>query len=139
MVIRYTHTHDETLKKAIESYYGAKVINIAGEVVKSNRPELDSADMQWFRRNIQAQALPNGYCGLPMGLSECPHANACLTCGHFRTTLEFLEVHKQELEHTRKIIEKAKQNGWQRQVEMNERVVRNLENIIHSLESSDGE
>ena len=30
------------------------------------------------------QALPNGYCGLPVQKS-CPHANACLTCPVFLT------------------------------------------------------
>lgn len=60
---------------------------------------------------------------------------ACLTCGDFRTTIEFLNQHKEQLEQTKKIIEKAKVNSWQRQVEMNEQVKTNLENIISSLES----
>lgn len=58
-----------------------------------------------------------------------------MTCGHFRTTKEFLGVHKHELENTNKIIEKAKANGWERQAEMNEKVKQNLEKIIISLES----
>jgi hypothetical protein len=36
------------------------------------------------RRNVRAQALPNGQCHLPVQTGPCPHANACLTCGHFR-------------------------------------------------------
>ncbi|MBD2681823.1 MULTISPECIES: site-specific integrase [Nostoc] len=138
MTERYAHIHDETIKQAIDEYYGGKVVNITGEVVISKRPELDTGDMQWFKKNIQAQALANGYCGLPKTLDDCPHANACLTCGHFRTTKEFLVVHKQELENTNKIIEKAKANGWERQLEMNEKVKRNLEKIISSLESESG-
>ncbi|KYC35140.1 hypothetical protein WA1_08210 [Scytonema hofmannii PCC 7110] len=62
----------------------------------------------------------------------------CLTCGHFRTTTEFLSVHKQELENTNKVIKKAKDHGWERQIEMNEKVKRNLEKIISSLESENG-
>lgn len=135
MTERYAHLHDETLKQAIDEYYGGKVVNITGEVVISTRPELDTGDMQWFKKNIQAQALANGYCGLPKTLDDCPHANACLTCGHFRTTTEFLEVHKQELSNTNRVIEKAKSNGWERQLEMNEKVKQNLEKIISSLES----
>ena len=39
------------------------------------------------------QALPNGYCGLPVQ-KTCPHANACLTCPMFLTTAEFLPQHR---------------------------------------------
>lgn len=67
------------------------------------------------------------------------HANACLTCSHFRTTAEFLEDHKSQLEQTQKILEKAKANGWVRQIEMNEKVKISLESIVKTLEEpSDG-
>lgn len=135
MTERYAHIHDETLKQEIEEYYGGRVINVTGEAIISEFPEIDTGDMQWFKKNIQAQALGNGYCALPKALQDCPHANACLTCGHFRTTKEFLGVHRHELENTNKIIEKAKANGWERQAEMNEKVKQNLEKIIISLES----
>jgi integrase/recombinase XerD len=49
-----------------------------------------------------------------------------------------LSVHKQELENTNKVLEKAKSYGWERQIEMNEKVKRNLEKIISSLESENG-
>ena len=135
MTERYAYIHDETLKQGIEEYHGGRVVNVTGEAIISERPDLDTGDMQWFKKNVQAQALSNGYCGLPKTLKDCPHANACLTCGHFRTTKEFLEIHRHELENTNKIIEKAKANGWERQVEMNEKVKQNLEKIIISLES----
>lgn len=77
----------------------------------------------------------NGSCARPVIKGVCPHANACLTCGDFRTTIEFLDQHKEQLEQTEKIIEKAKVNNWQRQVEMNDQVKTNLKNIISSLES----
>lgn len=133
MTATYAHIFDSTLKKEIASYYG-RVVNIAGQVVESENPELETADLQWFKRNVQAQALPNGSCARPIIKGSCPHANACFTCGDFRTTLEFLDQHKEQLKQTEKIIEKAKANNWQRQVEMNEQVKTNLENIISSLE-----
>ncbi|WP_414565085.1 MULTISPECIES: hypothetical protein [unclassified Anabaena] len=40
---------------------------------------------------------------------------------------------------TEKIIETAKANGWQRQVEMNQKVKENLEHIISALEENDNE
>ena len=138
MTLTYAHIHDQTLKKEFVKFQG-KLVDVTGKVVEVD--ELNSAndiDLQWFKRNVQAQALPNGSCALPAPMKECPHANACLTCTHFRTTIEFLDQHKEQLEQTEKIIDKAKVNGWQRQVEMNERVANNLQNIIHSLEAVNG-
>lgn len=135
----YCHIHNETLKREIEKFWSdGKVINIAGEIIESKHSELDNSDLEWFKRNVIAQALNNGYCARPIIKGSCPHANACLTCGDFRTTIEFLDQHKEQLEQTEKIISKALANGWQRQVEMNEQVKTNLKNIISSLEATHG-
>jgi len=48
-------------------------------------------------KKILAQALPNGSCARPIVKGACPHANACLTCGDFRTTFEFLDQHQEQL------------------------------------------
>jgi regulator of PEP synthase PpsR (kinase-PPPase family) len=135
MTAVYAHIHDQTMKEEIAKFHG-KVVNIAGEVVESITPEVEITDLQWFKRNIQAQALPNGSCALPSISQGCPHANACLTCTHFRTTAEYLEEHRKHLEQTEQIIEKAKSNGWVRQIEMNEKVASNLRSIIKNLEVS---
>jgi len=136
MTARYAHIFDSTLKKEITNFHG-KVVNVAGQIVESEHPELDATDLQWFKRSIQAQALPNGSCALPTIMQGCPHANACLTCTHFRTTPKFLPEHQLQLEETEKIIEKAEANGWHRQMEMNEEVATNLRSIIKSLEEQD--
>jgi integrase len=137
MTMRYAHIHDQTLKLEFAKFQG-KVVNIAGQVIESENPDLDTTDLQWFKRNIQAQALPNGSCALPAPMKECPHANACLTCTHFRTTIEFLGQHQEQLQQTERLIEKARDNGWNRQVEMNERVANSLRNIISSLGDGNG-
>jgi len=122
MTAVYAYIHDQTLKKEIAKYHDSRVVNITGAVVKSDNPELEhDADLQWFRKKVLAQALPNGYCSLPMGAS-CLKANACLTCGDFRTTKEFLSLHKEQLERTQEILEKARANEWERQVQINEDV-----------------
>ena len=133
MTARYAAIHDQTMKKEIAKYQG-KVVNVSGQVVEPNDIEADDGELQWFKKNIQAQALPNGSCALPSISQGCPHANACLTCTHFRTTPEFLSVHKQEMEKTKQVLSKATANNWQRQVEMNQQVLTNLENIITGLE-----
>lgn len=136
MTMRYAHIHDQTLKNEISKYHDTRIVNISGETIKSEIPEIDTdEELQFFKKKILTQALPNGYCGRPVLKGPCPHANACLTCGDFRTTKEFLGIHKEELERTEKVIQKALENGWQRQIEMNETVKVNLENIIKVLET----
>lgn len=132
MTARYAHIHDATLKKAFNEYQG-KLIDIHGKPHHRNNKD-DYADAKWLQYNTMAQALPNGICCLPSPQQRCPHANACLTCVHFRTHKQFLPQHHNQLENTNKIIETAKENGWQRQVEMNMVVKNNLEKIISKLQ-----
>ena len=133
----YAHIHDTTLKKEVAKFH-EKIVDVAGRVMKIDpNSELENTEYQWFKKNVLAQALPNGSCALPVHLKQCPHANSCLTCGHFRTTLEHLDSHKSQLEQTEQLLDKAKANGWQRQIEMNEQVATNLKKIIHALEDDD--
>ncbi|AFY46045.1 site-specific recombinase XerD [Nostoc sp. PCC 7524] len=139
MTMVYAHIHDATLRKEIDKYLDNKVVNINGEVIESLHPELDNdSGLQWMKKKVLAETLANGYCGLPAQLT-CSKGNACLTCGDFRTTIEFLDQHKEHLERTNKVLEVAKTNGWQRQIQVNEDVKKNLENIINTLEGNKNE
>jgi hypothetical protein len=111
--------------------FRGKIVNVTGQVVEGTT---SPPDVQWLRKNILAQALPNGYCALPIVAGPCPHANACLTCAHFRTDRSFLEQHRQQLIETPSIINVAREKNWSRQLEMNERVEQNLQAIITTLE-----
>lgn len=130
----YAHLFDETLKEEYTKFRG-KVVDVTGRVVVQDSVA-DSSELQWMKKNIQAQALPNGKCALPVVAGNCPHANACLTCVHFRTDATFLPQHKAHLQETQRIIEVARSHGWKRQVEMNEKMSANLEHIITVLEES---
>lgn len=138
MTAVYAQIHDQTMKKEVAKFRG-RVVNVAGAVVEPNDIEADDESLQWFKKNIQAQTLPKGSCALPTISKGCPHANACLTCTHFRNSTEYLEEHKKELVQTEQLIEKAKANGWIRQVEMNEKVKANLKSMIAGLEGSSDE
>ena len=114
----YAHIMDSTLKRAIEEYR-AKKVDISGAVV----PDVGATvpdDALVLKRNVQAQALPNGQCHLPVQAGPCPHANACLTCGHFRSTVRFLPVLKQQLADADRMVDWAKENDAKRVLEMNE-------------------
>jgi integrase len=136
MTQRYAEIYDQTLKEEFAKFRG-KVVDVVGKVIEQEG-SINSLDMQWFKKNILAQSLPNGYCALPVVAGTCPHANACLTCVHFRTDASFLRQHQAQLQETQQLIQVARQNGWQRQAEMNEKVVTNLEGIMRALESNHG-
>ena len=130
MTARYAHIHNDTLKAAFQSYQ-TKLVDIRGEKYDVRNSQDDA---KWLQHNVMAQALPNGICGLPSPQQRCPHANACLSCTNFRTHKEFLPQHRTQLGVTNKIIETAKEKGWNRQLEANLSVKENLERIITSLE-----
>ncbi len=133
MTLRYAHIHDQTLKEQVqESWSEGKIVNISGELIDTN-PEIDNADNYTFKKGILGEILANGYCALPARLT-CSKGNACLQCGDFRTTLEFIDQHKEHRERTQKALEVAKTNNWKRQIQVNEDVLNNLNNIINSLE-----
>jgi integrase len=132
MTNRYAHIHDSTMREKLSEYLQGTLVDVTGKAVTEG--PLDTSDLRWFTRNVMAQALPNGYCAIPVVAGPCPHPNACLSCAHFRTDASFLDVHKAELRDTERVITKASANGWTRQIEMNERKRNNLVNIVTSLE-----
>jgi integrase len=128
----YAHIMDSTLKRAVEEYREKKV-DISGVVVPDVGVALPDDDLV-LKRNVQAQALPNGLCHLPVQAGLCPHANACLTCGHFRSSARFLPVLRQQLVDAERIVDWARDNAAQRVLEMNERVAGNLRKMIAALD-----
>lgn len=133
MTSRYAHIFDKTMKKEFEEFQEKLVTNNGTIIDLEEDNEADNVELQWFKQNINAQALPNGYCRLPVVAGPCPHANACLDCTHFCTSKSFLKEHENHLDRTNELLSKARQNQWQRQIEMNEHVKERLINIIGSL------
>lgn len=132
----YANIHDSTLRKEIDKYIGTKVIDITGKVIESLLPVIDNdPDLQWMKSKIISETLSSGYCGLPAQLT-CGKGNACLTCSDFRTTIEFLDQHKQHLERVNQVLEVATANGWTRQIQVNQDVKNSLEKIIATLEEN---
>ena len=84
---------DTTVRRHWEA---ARKVNANGETVTLD-PDGPLADASWAKQRLSraTQALPNGYCGLPL-VQTCPHANACLTCPLFITTSEFLPTTGQQ-------------------------------------------
>ena len=132
----YAHIHDRTLKEAYAAFRG-RTVDVRGRVVEEDPAGRGSPEDQWLKRNILAQALPNGTCALPAIAQGCPHANACLTCVHFRTDRRHLDDHRDQLRRTRQLLTVPHTNGWTRQLEMNRQVAANLLAIVTQLEADD--
>ena len=137
MTAHYARLSDTTIRRHWEA---ARKVNIKGETVTLD-PDGPLAEAAWAKQRVgrATQALPNGFCGLPVQKS-CPHANACLSCPMFITTSEFLPEHRQHRQQVVQIITAAEARGQQRLIEMNQQVLGNLDQIITALEDDqDGE
>ncbi len=132
MTAHYARLSDETVRRHWEK---ARKVNARGEDVQL-APAGPLADAAWSNQRLSraTQALPNGYCALPL-VQTCPHANACLTCPMFLTTAEFLPQHRTHQQQTLQIIGKAEAAGHFRQAEMNLQIAKNLGQIIATLEA----
>lgn len=130
MTARYARLSDTTIRRHWEQ---ARKVNMKGEAVMLD-PAGPLAEASWAKQRVSraTQALPNGFCGLPLQKS-CPHANACLTCPMFLTTPEFLPQHHEHRQQLVQIISAAEARGQQRLVEMNQQVLGNLDRIITGL------
>jgi hypothetical protein len=76
MTGHYARLHDTTVRRHWEA---ARKVDIYGRTVTLD-PAGPLAEAAWAKQRLgrATQALPNGYCGLPVQQS-CPHANALLT------------------------------------------------------------
>ena len=137
MTAHYARLSDTTIRRHWDN---ARKVNATGEDVTLD-PGGPLADAAWAKQRVSraTQALPNGYCGLPIQQS-CPHANACLApCPVFVTTAEFLPQHRAQHRATLQIITAAEAGGQTRVAEMNRQVATSLQSIITSLEKDEKE
>ena len=138
MTALYARLSDKTVR---EHWERARKVNAGGQPVQIS-PDGPLSDAAWAKQRLSraTQALPNGYCELPM-VQVCPHANSCLTCPMFVTTAEFLPQHHAHRQQTLQIISAAEAAGHARVAEMNRQVAGNLDKIITTLEAEgqDGE
>ncbi|MEE2058021.1 tyrosine-type recombinase/integrase [Rhodococcus artemisiae] len=131
MTAHYARITDQTVRRRWEQ---ATKVDINGKQVVLD-PEGPLAQAQWAktRYGIATQTLPHGYCGLPVQ-KQCPHANACLDCAVFLTGPEFLPELREHRGRTLTLIDQAEVDGHTRIVEMNKKVLTNLDKMIGGIE-----
>jgi hypothetical protein len=135
MTGHYARLHDETLKREVLRWH--ERVNRRGEriALPIDGPLEEAA---WMKERIARakQALPNGYCGLPL-IQTCPHPNACLSCDNFLTDGSFRAIHQEQQTQTRELLERARQNDNIRLVEVLERDEASLTRILEGLDAID--
>jgi integrase len=133
MTARYAHLDDETVRREMLSFHDR--VNVRGErfALPTDGPLGEAA---WMKERIARakQALPNGYCGLPL-VQSCPHPNACLGCDNFLTDGSFRRIHERQLADTRSLRDRAQQNENVRLVELLEGDERSLQRILEGLDA----
>ena len=133
MTARYARIHDETLRREVMRWM--ERVNVRGEriALPFDGPEGEAA---WMKERIARakQALPNGYCGLPL-IQTCPHPNACLSCANFLTDASFRTIHEQQLAHTQSLRARAHERGHARQAEVLQRDADALTRILEGLDA----
>jgi integrase len=132
MTALYARLSDKTVR---EHWEKARKVGATGQPVQIS-PDGPLGDAAWAKHRLSraTQALPNGYCELPL-IKTCPHANSCLTCPMFVTTAEFLPQHRAQQQATVQLITAAEAAGHARVAEMNKQVAANLDKIITALEA----
>jgi site-specific recombinase XerD len=132
MTARYAAVQDETVRRHVMRWH--ERVNVRGEriALPVDGPMGEAA---WMKERIARakQALPNGYCGLPL-VQTCPHPNACLSCDDFLTDPSFREIHGSQLEQTRRLRAEAEESGRVRLVELLQRDEHALERILGGLD-----
>jgi integrase len=83
MTMAYVDVKKEKVKKAYNNF-----IKISGKKMEFSYDD-EKTILDYLKKEFNVQALPNGICALPAKLNKCPHANACLNCDNFGTSIEF--------------------------------------------------
>jgi len=137
MTAHYARLHDETLKREVMRWH--ERVNRRGErIALPAAGPLEEAT--WMKERIARarQALPNGYCGLPL-VQTCPHPNACLSCDSFLTDGSFRTVHEHQKAENDQLLRTARENENVRLIEVLERDGTSLTRILEGLDAIDAD
>ena len=112
-------------------------ITCDGKDVILNMPVvLSDSELQaeQVRKAILQQMLPNGICARPVLLGRCPFGNKCLSCPSFRTSEEFLSVHRRQRHEIVNYLQVARNQGWKTHIQETEKDLDAINAIIQKLE-----
>lgn len=111
-------------------------VSIDGSIkrLSDETDELFLGTVDKLAKSLDNMQLPNGMCMYPRKLGICPHFDVCLQCEYFRTSLDYLELHKQQLAVVNRNIPIYEANGWLPNLATAKKEKEGLERIIAALE-----
>lgn len=138
MLQHYAYIFPETMKQEMDKFRKKKkIVDITGREIKQIHPQLDSdLGLQWLRAKMQPKALAMGFCARPALLKPCSHANACMTCDHFRLDEDDLPALKQHLQRNQQLKEESEKLSYIRQIKSIKQDEMQLNKLIQSLEEN---
>ena len=131
MSLFYAERHQPRQERFQKAY-----VSIDGSV-KRISDEVDDVFLETAKdlaESLDKMQLPNGLCLFPRKLEICPHFDACLSCQFFRTSLDYLELHKQQLASINRNIPIYEANNWLPNLATAKKEKEGLERIITALE-----
>jgi integrase len=133
----YARVRDKKLRADLERVaLTRKTVNAQGQAVKGDARAND-LEAQMVRRGMRGQTLPVGGCGRLVVLGDCAHANKCLTCPMWLTSMEDLPKLKSFYERAVRLKQRASDVGNHFVIEQQERIIANLAVRIKSLEATE--
>ena len=139
MTLRYARVLDTTMRKSWEDVMkkGIFKVNIeSGKLQKVDIDKIEDNDLiewEYIRHNLDAVRIPLGFCLKPSKIQCNNQLNPCLICSNMCTSPEFIHEFEEEIDTTKKQIERAKTLGRSIWVEKNQTVLERLEAIVAVL------
>ena len=122
----YVHIHDETALKALAPRLEKDDILIRNIFDMEKKPKVIVS------KEI-ATPLCNGFCVRNPEMGACPKANACISCGLFKPSIEYLNYYCMQLNEVEATIQVAKANDMDLLLEKNLKLKTDLERIIKAV------
>lgn len=118
------------IKKIVNSFGEESPITLTDTTIFTD----EELQAELMRKELNTQILPMGICNQPVIYGTCNSSNSCLHCNHFRTTRDFLNVHKNQLKEIQEALKIAEINNFEIRIPQYKKDIEALEKIINSLE-----
>lgn len=138
MTRRYAEILDTTMRKSWETAtkQGLFRIDGSGKPTKIDITDLQNEDLvewEYIRSNLDAVRMPLGYCMKPKKQECHTQLIPCLTCRNLCTTPDFIPQYELEIQETKAMVQRGKDQGRSSWMEKNQTLLERYESILAVL------
>jgi len=135
MTRRYAEILDTTMRKSWETAtkQGLFRIDGSGKPTKIDITDLQNEDLvewEYIRSNLDAVRMPLGYCMKPKKQECHTQLIPCLTCRNLCTTPDFIPQYELEIQETKAMVQRGKDQGRSSWMEKNQTLLERYESIL---------